>query len=60
MLQRKVAQVEGQGDGALERPLKRRCLRRDRHFPGKGTGKGLGVRMYRQVIWSALRFEITG
>lgn len=60
VLQRKVAQVKGQGDGALERPLKRQCLRRDHHFPGKGTGKDPELKMYRRVAWSALCFKITG
>lgn len=60
VLQRKVAQVKGQRDGALERPLKRQRWRRDHHFLGKGTGKGPELKMYRRVTWSALCFKSTG
>lgn len=52
--------MKGQGDGALERPLKRQRLRQDHHFPGKGTGKDPELKMHRRVTWSALCFKITG
>lgn len=49
VLQRKSTN-ERTGVGAVGEASEEGCLRRDHHFPGKGTGKGSELRMYRQVM----------
>lgn len=55
---KKKSTNERTGFGAVGEASAEGCLRRDHHFPGKGTGKGLEVRIYGQVMWSALCFKI--